>query len=178
NSPTIVLPEPVGAATSTPLPASSAWHASIWKGSRAKSYRSRKGASAVACSAARSRAAAYASAGERSSVILSSSLPAASDRGRDLYRDGGPGTRKRPGARRARPGRFNGVGSGDVVVAVDPAAGAAAVGLLGQGRRGDRLDLADVRGREVEVGGLVVGGAGLAGRAAPLVVEHRDTDGD
>ncbi|GAA3110601.1 hypothetical protein GCM10020254_65850 [Streptomyces goshikiensis] len=43
NSPTMVLPEPVGAATSTPLPASSALQASTWYGSRSNSYISRKG---------------------------------------------------------------------------------------------------------------------------------------
>ena len=51
NSPTIVLPEPVGAATSTPLPASSAWQASIWKSSSSKSYRPRNEVSAGPLSA-------------------------------------------------------------------------------------------------------------------------------
>ena len=62
NSPTTVLPAPVGAATRTPLPSSTALHAAIWKGSKGKSKVSMN--SAVIAYFLRALAAANFSAGE------------------------------------------------------------------------------------------------------------------
>src|SRR3954453_13932677 len=61
NSPTTVLPAPVGAQTSTPEPSSRASQASTWNGSRAKPSSAVK-SDRVGC-AVRRRAAAYRSAG-------------------------------------------------------------------------------------------------------------------
>src|SRR4051794_26285706 len=61
NSPTTVLPAPVGAQTRTPEPSSSASHASTWNGSRENPRSAVKSASAGW--AVRRRAAAYRSAG-------------------------------------------------------------------------------------------------------------------
>ena len=38
NSPTMVLPDPVGAATRTPRPSSISWHDRIWKSSSSKPH--------------------------------------------------------------------------------------------------------------------------------------------
>src|SRR4029079_5980188 len=64
NSPPAVLPEPVGAATRTPRPASRACAARAWNGSSSKSMPARDAASSDRDIAARSRAAANRSAGE------------------------------------------------------------------------------------------------------------------
>ncbi|GAA2378542.1 hypothetical protein GCM10010378_18150 [Streptomyces viridochromogenes] len=83
----------------------------------------------MACSAARLRAAAYRSAGERSSVIVLSSVPGATDNGTIIIRISGrigisarrpasvqrvTAERERPGTPRGRPGRVHVPSGGQV----------------------------------------------------------------
>ena len=120
----------------------------------------------MACSAARLRAAAYRSAGERSSVIVLSSLPATSDNGAIIIRivqdpdRAAHGRARRRRTQVAPPTPSCRVGSrcaasGDVVVAVDAGAARRSPARAARGC-GDGLDLADGLGRQVQVGGLVV----------------------
>src|SRR3954466_6499905 len=82
NSPTTVLPAPVGAQTSTPEPSSSASHASTWNGSREKPSSAVKSDS-VGC-APRRRAAASGSAGlDMSPPYARSGAPASDPPGAD-----------------------------------------------------------------------------------------------
>src|SRR4051794_7353458 len=150
NSPTTVLPAPVGAQTRTPEPASSASHASTWKGSSEKPSSAVK--SARAGWAVRLRAAAYRSAGLDMPSTLGVAVrgrPSARDPGRESRRTtaraalqgGSRGGLAAPVAPRASVGDERVVEGGDLVpaVALDQHDGGGG-GVLALERAGGRVD--------------------------------------